>query len=135
MEEDYELAPYFAYYEDESDGFGIQEYLICVAHDEKEAISKLLAERFPDYEVHHKENLKAKKINMAVENVEPGITPKLSDDEREYLADKTFWDWKRAEIDAHLARHEGTEKAKEFWNSEEKFYHELYDKLKGEKYE
>lgn len=132
MEEDYELEPYFAYYEDESDGFGIQEYLICAAHDEKEAISKLLAERFPGYEVHHKENLKAKKINMAVENVELGTTPKLSDDEREYLADKTFWDWKRAEIDARLARYEGTEKAKEFWNSEEKFYHELYDKLKGE---
>lgn len=132
MEEDYELEPYFAYYEDESDGFGIQEYLICAAHDGKEAISKLLAERFPGYEVHHKENLKAKKINMAVENVELGATPKLSDDEREYLADKTFWDWKRAEIDARLARHEGTEKAKEFWNSEEKFYHELYDKLKGE---
>ena len=132
MEEDYELSPYFAYYEDESDGFGIQEYLICAAHSEEEAISKLLSERFPGYEIYHKENLKAKKINMAVENMEFDTTPKLSDDERDYLADKTFWDWKRAEIDARLARYEGTEEAKEFWNSEEKFYHELYDKLKGE---
>lgn len=132
MEEDYELEPYFAYYEDESDGFGIQEYLICVAHDEKEAIDKLLAERFPGYEVHHKENLKAKKINMAVENVELGATPKLSDDEREYLADKTFWDWKRAEIDACVANHWGTKEAKEFWAGQEEFYKGLYNKLKLE---
>lgn len=135
MEEDYELEPYFAYYEDESDGFGIQEYLICVAHDEKEAIDKLLAERFPGYEVHHKENLKAKKINMAVENAELGAAPKLSDDEREYLADKTFWDWKRAEIDAMLVKDPriGSEKARKYWVEQERFYHELYDKLKGEK--
>lgn len=58
----------------------------------------------------------------------------LSDDERYYLADKVFWDWKRAEIDVMsiplLFRH--NKKAAKKIRAVEKFYRDLYDKLRLE---
>ena len=57
----------------------------------------------------------------------------LTKDELEYLADKVFWDWKRAEIDLwsigplHI-KGKLAKKIKE----EEKWYRDLYVKLGGE---
>lgn len=56
----------------------------------------------------------------------------LSNGERDYLADKTFWDWKRAEVDVWSARNYGNKESKEYFDSWEKFYRELYNKLKIE---
>lgn len=58
----------------------------------------------------------------------------LSDDERDYLADKTFWDWKRAEIDVMCTKAPWieNEEAKEYFAEQEKFYKDLYNKLKLE---
>lgn len=56
---------------------------------------------------------------------------KLTKQEREYLADKVFWDLQYAEIDKwfisiHPEAGKGIEKAY-------RFYKNLYNKLKGEK--
>lgn len=59
---------------------------------------------------------------------------KLSDDEREYLADKTFWDWKRAEADVlsiPLLFKDNKKATKKILEAE-KFYKDLYNKLKLE---
>lgn len=61
----------------------------------------------------------------------------LSDDERDYLADKTFWDWKRAEVDVMCTRAPWieNEEAKKYFAGQEKFYKDLYNKLKLEEKE
>lgn len=56
---------------------------------------------------------------------------KLTKREREYLADKVFWDLQYAQVDKwfislHPEAKDGIEKAY-------KFYKDLYDKLKGGK--
>ena len=58
----------------------------------------------------------------------------LSDDERDYLADKTFWDWKRAEIDVMFVKDPriASDKVRRYWAEQEKFYKDLYNKLKLE---
>lgn len=58
----------------------------------------------------------------------------LTDDERDYLADKTFWDWKRAEVDVMFVRDPriASDKARKYWAEQEKFYKDLYNKLKLE---
>lgn len=58
----------------------------------------------------------------------------LSDDERDYLADKTFWDWKRAEIDVMCTKAPWIEnkEAKKYFAEQEKFYKDLYNRLKLE---
>lgn len=59
----------------------------------------------------------------------------LTNDERDYLADKTFWDWKRAEVDAMCVKAPwvANEKAREYFAEQEKFYKDLYNKLNGER--
>lgn len=55
----------------------------------------------------------------------------LSAEEREYLADKTFWDWKRAEIDAMSAPlifKDDSQLAKAA-KEDERFLRELHNKL------
>lgn len=58
----------------------------------------------------------------------------LSDEERDYLSDKTFWDWKRAEVDVMLVKAPWVEneKARKYFTKQEKFYRDLYNKLKLE---
>lgn len=58
----------------------------------------------------------------------------LSDDERGYLADKTFWDWKRAEVDVMFVKDPriASDKVRKYWAEQEKFYKDLYNKLKLE---
>ena len=58
----------------------------------------------------------------------------LSDDERDYLADKVFWDWKRAEVDVISIPllFKGNKKAAKKIREVEKFYKDLYNKLKLE---
>lgn len=58
----------------------------------------------------------------------------LTDDERDYLADKTFWDWKRAEVDVMYTKAPSilNEEAKKYFAEQEKFYKDLYNKLKLE---
>lgn len=58
----------------------------------------------------------------------------LSDDERDYLSDKAFWDWKRAEIDVMVARDPriSKEETRKYWAKQEKFYRDLYNRLKLE---
>lgn len=57
----------------------------------------------------------------------------LTEKEADYLADKTFWDWKRAEIDVwsigplHIKG-----KLAKIIKKEEKWYRDLYVKLGGE---
>lgn len=55
----------------------------------------------------------------------------LSDDERNYLADKTFWDWKRAEIDVMSIPllFKNNKKAAKKIREVEKFYKDLYKRL------
>lgn len=55
----------------------------------------------------------------------------LSAEEREYLADKTFWDWKRAEIDVRTANisSKGNKQYMKMVEEEERFLRELYNKL------
>lgn len=58
----------------------------------------------------------------------------LTDDERDYLADKAFWDWKRAEVDVMsipLLFKDNKKAAKKILEVE-KFYKDLYNKLKLE---
>ena len=59
----------------------------------------------------------------------------LSKAERDYLADKTFWDWKRAEIDVMSipVLFKDNKKAAEKILEVEKFYKNLYKKLSLEK--
>ena len=59
----------------------------------------------------------------------------LSKAERDYLADKTFWDWKRAEIDVMSipVLFKGNKKAAEKILAVEKFYKNLYKRLSLEK--
>ena len=63
----------------------------------------------------------------------------LTDDERDYLADKAFWDWKRAETDVMTIPllFKGNKKVAKRIRDAEKFYKDLYGKLKldREKYE
>lgn len=58
----------------------------------------------------------------------------LSDNERDYLADKVFWDWKRAEIDVMSIPllFKCNKKADKKIRAVEKFYKDLYNKLKLE---
>lgn len=120
---------YFAYYEDED---YIQDYMFCDANNEKDAIQKFIEGRFSDITICHPECLKAKAVNMPIEDV--GNAVKLSDDERDYLADKTFWDWKRAEIDVMCTKAPWieNEEAKKYFAEQEKFYKDLYNRLKLE---
>ena len=48
----------------------------------------------------------------------------LSDEERDYLSDKTFWDWKRVEIYVMVARDPriAKEEVRKYWAKQEKFY-------------
>lgn len=58
----------------------------------------------------------------------------LSRDEMDYLADKTFWDWKRAELDVWSIKmfdNIPKRRAKQII-SEEQWYKNLYHKLGGE---
>lgn len=59
----------------------------------------------------------------------------LSKAERDYLADKTFWDWKRAEIDVMSipVLFKDNKKAAEKILEVEKFYKNLYKRLSLEK--
>ena len=55
----------------------------------------------------------------------------LSAKECEYLADKTFWDWKRAEIDTRTADiiFKGDKKYMKAAEKAERFLRELHNKL------
>lgn len=55
----------------------------------------------------------------------------LSETECDYLADKTFWDWKRAEIDVWSIPllFKDNKKAAKKIKEVEKFYRDLYEKL------
>lgn len=59
----------------------------------------------------------------------------LTENEADYLADKTFWDWKRAEIDLWSIEplHIKGKLAKKI-KEEEKWYKNLYLKLGGEEW-
>lgn len=59
----------------------------------------------------------------------------LSKAERDYLADKTFWDWKRAEIDVMSIPilFKDNKKAAKKILEVEKFYKNLYKRLSLEK--
>lgn len=120
---------YFAYYEDED---YIQDYMFCDASNERDAIQKFIERRFSDITICHPECLKAKAVNMPIEDI--GDAVKLSDYERDYLADKTFWDWKRAEVDVMSIPllFKGNKKAAKKIREVEKFYRDLYNKLKLE---
>lgn len=54
---------------------------------------------------------------------------RLTKDEKDYLADKVFWDWKRAEIDTWSASFLGADKGEA--KRVEDFYKNLYKKLGG----
>ena len=59
---------------------------------------------------------------------------KLTKDEKEYLADKVFWDWKRSEVDVwSIDLLQLPEKRAKQIRAEEKWYKSLYEKLLGEK--
>lgn len=60
---------------------------------------------------------------------------KLTKDEKEYLADKVFWDWKRAEIDVWQIKMVKMPKkrAKQIL-ANEAWYKKLYLKLGGKEY-
>lgn len=123
---------YFAYYEDED---CIQDYMLCDASNKKDAIQKFIEGRFSGITICHPECLKAKAVNRSIEDISDAV--KLSDDERDYLADKTFWDWKRAEIDVMFVKDPriASNKARKYWAEQEKFYKDLYNKLKLEEEE
>ena len=55
----------------------------------------------------------------------------LNEMECDYLADKAFWDWKRAEIDVWgiPLLFKGNKKAAKGIKEAEKFYKDLYKKL------
>lgn len=59
----------------------------------------------------------------------------LTRNEREYLADKTFWDWKRAGLDVDfyriLASGTNTKGVRKLQKIND-FYKNLYHKLRGE---
>jgi len=59
----------------------------------------------------------------------------LTEEEAEYLRDKPFWDWKRAEIDTYTMRLlAGNTKGQGSQSliRKEKFYYDLYKKLGGD---
>ena len=57
----------------------------------------------------------------------------LTDNDTEYLQDKVFWDWKRAEIDTwSIGPLKLKGKIAKTIKTEEKWYRELYKKLGGE---
>lgn len=58
----------------------------------------------------------------------------LTDDEREVCADRVFWLWKYAEIDAMAIKgfDNVEDEAKQYVDDTERFYRELYNKLKGD---
>ena len=56
----------------------------------------------------------------------------LSREEREYLADKAFWDSKYAEVDCWTAEFMGNKKAIKHTKKVYDWYNNLYLKLKGE---
>ena len=120
---------YFACYEDED---GIQDYMFCDANNGKDAIRKFIEGRFSGITICHPECLKAEIVNRPIEDIKD--TVKLSDDERDYLADKTFWDWKRAEVDVMCTKAPWIEdeEAKKYFAEQEKFYKDLYNRLKLE---
>lgn len=58
----------------------------------------------------------------------------LTEKEAEYLRDKSFWDWKRAELDNHIIRTlAGNRKGygTQSMIRKEKFYYDLYKRLGG----
>jgi hypothetical protein len=57
----------------------------------------------------------------------------LTDSEREICADRIFWLWKNAEIDARVARDlDGvSEENRAIAEDNERFYKDLYNKLQG----
>lgn len=59
----------------------------------------------------------------------------LTKDEKEYLADKVFWDWKRAEIDVWQTKmFTLPEKRVKRILADEAWYKNLYLKLGGKEY-
>lgn len=56
----------------------------------------------------------------------------LTDDEREYLADKAFWDSKYAEVDCWAAKYSKNKKAIKHAKEVYDWYNNLYHKLKGD---
>lgn len=59
----------------------------------------------------------------------------LTDEEREYLADKAFWDSKYAEVDCWTAEYSENKKAIKHAREVYDWYNRLYLKLKGEENE
>ena len=65
----------------------------------------------------------------------------LTKKEADYLSNAPFWDWKRAEIDLMVEglwlgdNKKELKKAHAFHAKQEKFYKDLYHKLKGERNE
>lgn len=61
----------------------------------------------------------------------------LTKKEAEYLSDAPFWDWKRAELDLEFEKlllgnnKKALKKAHKYHASQEKFYRELYEKLRS----
>lgn len=58
----------------------------------------------------------------------------LTEEEAEYLRDRPFWDWKRAELDNYTIRILAGNRKGQGTQSmirKEKFYHDLYKKLGG----
>ena len=56
----------------------------------------------------------------------------LTDEEREYLADKVFWDSKYAEVDCWTAEFRENKKAIKHAKEVYDWYNNLYHKLKGD---
>lgn len=59
----------------------------------------------------------------------------LTKEEAEYLMDKPFWDWKKAELDVYTTRIlTGDKKGRPAQSliRRERFYYDLYKKLGGE---
>ena len=59
----------------------------------------------------------------------------LTDDEREYLAEKAFWDSKYAEVDCWTAEyiHKNNKKAIKHTKEVYDWYNNLYHKFKGDR--
>lgn len=82
---------YFAYYDDED---CIQDYMLCDANNEKDAIQKFVEGRFSGITICRPERLKAKRVNRPVEDISNAKGGRMSHPDTK---DQETTNWLRSE--------------------------------------
>lgn len=85
--------------------------------------------------LHYEQGKNLGNLNKLLDAYDLELQPKdataLTEEEKEYLSNSVFWDWKRAEIDLWYIKYANPDSVKDI-EEKENFYRKLYEKLGGQ---